>query len=678
MGAPCPQTALSMSNTDTAVVIETGTATPIAPGVAVSRAGALLVPARLLWGVVLLGGLLRFYGYDRLSLWLDEGFTVMFSRLPWDVVLGLRGAYDPHPPLYYALVKLLLSLAPEVSAGRLLSVVAGTLTIPVAYALGRKLFNPWAGLVASMALALSPLHVWYSQEARQYAVALLLVALSYYALLSFYREPGWVWAVLYGASTLASMYIDYSPLYALLPQFVILALVLRNHGQRALPLFVSGALAVVGYLPWVPQLLATGRLGDQSRASYLGATPYRINASIRSILGFAENGSYFYSGRQVPWEQWPMLHDLALLLVFATFLLGLLLLWRRSPLGLAFVTCLSAGTVLVAIGISQISPGYADRTVLYATLGWSLLLGGLVAYPLPRWLSVPRWLSLASVLLVFGVSLFTVYSYADKEHWRELARDTKAAASSGKLLLTYPGPGPDVLISVYEPDALRGRHINLEWPGHLPAAAEQIDPQRDDVVWLSYLDTNDIQLVREWLSGLGYERVLRNDHFGRLSLDMYVLPDALRGTPMPVNGRFLGAGEKAEGWDLPPEGVEFSPGAEGREMSLVGDAKLERSAYASTPARPYAAYVLQLEVRSDLQSGRPKVYLVCSSAPAGEVRTGPDAAGAAPPNDGAWHTLRVGVQCPNDNPQLIVALHNPGLGSVAFRDVRVLEIAPGP
>jgi 4-amino-4-deoxy-L-arabinose transferase-like glycosyltransferase len=635
------------------------------------------VPARLLWGVALLGGLLRFYGYDRLSLWLDEGFTVMFSRLPWDQVLGLRGAYDPHPPLYYALVKLLSQVAPEVSAGRLLSVVAGILTIPVVYALGRKLFTPWAGLVASVALALSPLHVWYSQEARQYAVAFLLVALSYYALLSFYHEPRWGWALLYGASTLASMYIDYSPLYALLPQFAILALVLRRQGRRALPLFASGALAVVGYLPWVPQLLATGRLGDQSRASYLGATEYRVYASIRSILGFAENGSYFYSERQVPWEQWPLLHGAALALVIATFLAGVLWLWRRSLLGLAFAACLGAGTVLVAIGISAISPGYADRTVLYATLGWSLLLGALVAYPLPQWLSLPRWLSLFSVLLVFAVSLHTVYSYADKEHWRELARDTNAAASSGKLLLTYPGPGPDVLLGVYQPDALLGRHINLEWPGQLPAVAQQIDPQRDDVVWLSYLDAHDIQLVRDWLSGLGYERVLRNQHFRRLALDMYVLPGALRGTPMPLNGRFLGAGAQAEGWSLPPEGVEFSPAGEGREMSLAGDGKVERSAYASTPARPNATYVLQVEARSDLQSGRFKAYLVCSSAPGGPVRTGPDAAGAASPNDGAWHTLRIGVQCPGEAAQLIVALHNPGLGKVTFRDVQLLEVAPG-
>lgn len=627
----------------------------------------------MVWVVALLGGLLRFYGYDRLSLWLDEGFTVLFARLPWDQVLGLRGAYDPHPPLYYALVKLASMLAPEVSAGRLLSVVAGTLTIPVVYVMGRKLFNPWAGLAASMVVALSPLHVWYSQEARQYAVAFLLVTLSYYALLSFYREPRWGWALLYGASTLASMYIDYSPLYALLPQFAILPLVLRKHGRRAIPLFASGVMAVVGYLPWVPQLLATSRIGDQSRASFLGASEYRVHASIRSILGFAEHGSYFYSGTPTPWAEWPVLRNLALAVLVAIFLLGLLLLWRRSPLALAFVACLSAGTILVAIGMSLISPGYADRTVMYAVLGWALLLAALATYSLPRWLSLLRWASLGCVLLVFAVSLFTVYAHADKEHWRELARDTRDAAASGKLVLTYPGPAPVVLIGAYEPQAMSGRHINLEWLGNLPAAAEQVEPLRDDVVWLAYLDTMEIQQVREWLAGLGYERVLHNEHFRRLALDMYVQAGVLRGTTLPVDRQFRG-----EGWQLPSEGVEFSGPRESPEMSLVSDGQVERSAYGTAPAQPNGVYVLEMEARSDLQLGRFKAFLVCASASGSVARHGPDAAGATTPSDGAWHVIRVGIQCPADNPGLVIALHNSGLGRVAFRNVRLVEIARVP
>src|SRR5215203_4783323 len=84
---------------------------------------SLLVPGRLVWLVVLIGAALRLYRYDALSLWVDEGLTVGFGRLPWDTVLGLHGAYETHPPLYFVLAKAAGLFAPELTAGRLVSVV---------------------------------------------------------------------------------------------------------------------------------------------------------------------------------------------------------------------------------------------------------------------------------------------------------------------------------------------------------------------------------------------------------------------------------------------------------------------------------------------------------------------------------------------------------------------------
>ena len=40
----------------------------------------------------------------------------MYTRRSWPVVLGFQGQYDPHPPLYYALVKLVTGFLPEVLA----------------------------------------------------------------------------------------------------------------------------------------------------------------------------------------------------------------------------------------------------------------------------------------------------------------------------------------------------------------------------------------------------------------------------------------------------------------------------------------------------------------------------------------------------------------------------------
>ena len=157
------------------------------PRLPAARAGqavrAILSPGRVAVLITLLGGLLRLYRVTALDLWVDEGLTVQFARLPWPTVLGLHGAYETHPPLYFALVKAVSLVAPELVAGRLLSVLAGTATIPIVYALGSRLIHPWAGVVMSVVLALSPLHIWYSQEARPYALVVGLVGLSYLAAL---------------------------------------------------------------------------------------------------------------------------------------------------------------------------------------------------------------------------------------------------------------------------------------------------------------------------------------------------------------------------------------------------------------------------------------------------------------------------------------------------------------
>jgi len=60
-------------------------------------------------------------------------------------------------------------------------VVWGTLTLPIAYQMGRRLLSGGYGLLFMALLAFSPLHIRYSQEARPYALVVLGVVLTGYA-----------------------------------------------------------------------------------------------------------------------------------------------------------------------------------------------------------------------------------------------------------------------------------------------------------------------------------------------------------------------------------------------------------------------------------------------------------------------------------------------------------------
>ena len=61
---------------------------------------------------------------------------------------------------------------------RSLTVLLGSLAVPVMVLLGTRLFGRPAGLVAGLLLALSPFLVHYEQTARSYALVVLLVVLS--------------------------------------------------------------------------------------------------------------------------------------------------------------------------------------------------------------------------------------------------------------------------------------------------------------------------------------------------------------------------------------------------------------------------------------------------------------------------------------------------------------------
>lgn len=133
----------------------------------------------LLIAVTALGALARFAAIRTQSFWYDESITVELVRASGrDMLEGVR-AHEATPPLYFVLAWIWAHAFGSDELGlRSLSSVAGTLTVPVAYLVGRHVAGPRAALAASGLTALSPALIWYSQEARSYAVFVLLAALS--------------------------------------------------------------------------------------------------------------------------------------------------------------------------------------------------------------------------------------------------------------------------------------------------------------------------------------------------------------------------------------------------------------------------------------------------------------------------------------------------------------------
>ncbi|MBI1876875.1 MAG: glycosyltransferase family 39 protein [Chloroflexi bacterium] len=128
--------------------------------------------------ILLLAALLRFYNLSGQSLWADEGNSVALARRSF-VEIVQRTAFDIHPPFYYWLLKIWIAIFGDSEIGlRSLSVALGVGVVYLTGILGTRLFSPRVGLIAAFIAVLSPLQVYYSQEARMYMLLTLLSSLT--------------------------------------------------------------------------------------------------------------------------------------------------------------------------------------------------------------------------------------------------------------------------------------------------------------------------------------------------------------------------------------------------------------------------------------------------------------------------------------------------------------------
>jgi mannosyltransferase len=259
------------------------------------------------------------------------------------------------PPLYYIFAWLWTHVTGTGAIGlRSLSATAGVATIPVAYLICAELRGPRTGIAAAALVATNPMLIWYSQEARGYALLVLFASIS---LLFFVRarrrgdRRDTVWWAVSSALALCTHY------FAIFPIAVEALLLARARRREALPALIGLGAACAALAPlalvqishadntnWISQLSLPYRLGETGTAFAVGETGYLIAEPVRPLLAL------------VP-------------LALAAAAVGLLLLRgdgdERRPAGL--LAGLAAATVLAPLVLALLGKDYfLDRNVLPA------------------------------------------------------------------------------------------------------------------------------------------------------------------------------------------------------------------------------------------------------------------------------------------------------------------------
>ncbi len=212
--------------------------------------------------ILIVAFVLRCWGLDTQSLWLDELHTMVESDpdTSWQVMLDYLMCCDQHPPLSFALSKILFLLFGHTAVvARSLSVVVGTLSVFVLYQLGKELVNRQVGLVAALLTCFNYFNLHYSQEARPYILSFLFAAWSFVFLLRLIKGSSLKNAVLYAITALLMLYSHYFGLMVMMAQIAIGVLFFflekEQKKQYLIHYSISGAIIGVGFAPWLPFLL---------------------------------------------------------------------------------------------------------------------------------------------------------------------------------------------------------------------------------------------------------------------------------------------------------------------------------------------------------------------------------------------------------------------------------------
>ncbi len=210
--------------------------------------------------ILLLAAVLRVWRLDGQSLWADEGNSAALIGRPFPVIAE-HAALDIHPPLYYFLLKIwgMLFGHSEIAL-RSLSVVLSLGLLVLVYLLGRSLAGRPTGLAAALMTAVSPLQVYYAQEARMYMLMAFWSGLAAWAAWRWMLRPGWPPSAAYLIAGTAGLYTHY-----FFPTVLVacnLAFLIWWMGSRRVRLLLQWIALQAGicilYLPWMH--IGLGRL----------------------------------------------------------------------------------------------------------------------------------------------------------------------------------------------------------------------------------------------------------------------------------------------------------------------------------------------------------------------------------------------------------------------------------
>lgn len=384
----------------------------------------------ILIAILFIGFVMRFYNIGFQSPWADEISTMVNASPDISFVDVFRNVNQKEgfPYLYFIMMRILHAISYTYMVGRVVSAIAGVISIYYLYKLGKAVYNRNAGLFAAGLLAINEFSIYSSQDARPYALIMLTTILSFYRLVHFIKEPNKRNALYYGAFTGLMLNTSFFALITAFSQAILLLLSLRNlpKAERKIYLtntMIAGGLGFILFLPnifkftsligidtgWIPKPAADSMaliLKEFLGTSEITVMLFTVLAAIYAFTIFkAETTEGNGESRQV-------------------FSFRVLLIWVVVFVGVMYVKSLLSASVILHRYFISILP--------------ALLIVFAIALESARsrQVKVLSFVTLAVFLLINTLFVRQYYSAPAKTQYRELAEFVKKNAKPGESLFT--------------------------------------------------------------------------------------------------------------------------------------------------------------------------------------------------------------------------------------------------
>jgi hypothetical protein len=385
--------------------------------------------------IVVLAAALRFATLGTQSFWTDEAVTIDLLRRPLGELLPAVRDSESTPPLYYLVAWLWAQVFGTGEAGiRALSALAGTATVPVVAAIGGRLAGERGAIIAASLAATNPLLVWYSQEARAYALLVLLVAASLLAWLAALEEPTPRRLLAWGALCALALATHYFAVFTVAAEAVGMLLVLGR--RRLLPLLGALALPAVMALVLLPLALEQQ---SADRAAFIRSTSL--------VSRIAQVPKQVLVGYDAPAER--LLSVVAGLLVVAA--LAWLVIRRPWPRPVAWLLAVVAAALVIPVILAPLGADYLiTRNVIGAAAGALALVAAGFARARPARLGTVAAAALAAIGLVAVIGVNRTQAF-QRDDWRGAVR-ALGAGERPRAVVVVPAGGIEA-VRLYLPGA---------------------------------------------------------------------------------------------------------------------------------------------------------------------------------------------------------------------------------